>query len=281
MRVRPNNQVLSVLCYSRFTPASQVPVTKKAFLPWQPPFIYSRNRLEFRSFILTVCLVSNGCLIFPVCSRDSPGSIKNAPQVPPVSEKRQRTPQREAKIRRVLSLRQKDLTLVLANIHDPHNVSAIYRSCDAFGVPKVYLYYTETAFPVLGAKSSASARKWVTSEHHSDPDTLMAALKAQGMKVYATSCTPEAKTVGELDLTIPTALVLGNEHRGVDQEFISRVDGEVYIPMYGMIQSFNVSVAAAVLLAEASRQRLAAGMYDSPRYTEEEYETLYNMWMAK
>lgn len=191
------------------------------------------------------------------------------------------TSEREAKIRRVLTLRQKDLTLVLANIHDPHNVSAIYRSCDAFGVPCVHLYYTDTAFPVLGAKSSASARKWVQSVRHKDMDSLMAALKEQDMRVYVTSCTPQAKPLGELDLTLPTAFVMGNEHRGVDQEFAGRVHGEVYIPMYGMIQSFNVSVAAAVLLAEASRQRRAAGKYDHPTFSEEELTAMYEEWARK
>lgn len=191
------------------------------------------------------------------------------------------TPEREAKIRRVLELRQKDLTLVLSNIHDPHNVSAIYRSCDAFGVHKVHLYYTDTAFPVLGAKSSASARKWVQTVRHKDMDSLMTALKADNLKVYATSCTPEAKTVGELDLTQPTAFVMGNEHRGVDNEFAAHVDGEVFIPMYGMIQSFNVSVAAAILLAEASRQRRVAGMYDTPTFSEEELHALYEEWAQK
>ena len=198
-----------------------------------------------------------------------------------MEKKRQRTPRRDARIRRVLSLRQKGLALVLANIHDSHNVSAIYRSCDAFGVPKVYLYYTDTAFPVLGARSSASARKWVQSERHASPDTPMAALRSEGMRVFATSCTPGAKPVGELDLTKPVAIIMGNEHRGVDPEFTSLVDGEVYIPMYGMIQSFNVSVAAAVLLAEASRQRRQAGMYDSPTYSEEELAALYEEWSAK
>jgi len=191
------------------------------------------------------------------------------------------TPEREAKIRRVLALRQKTLTLVLANIHDPHNVSAIYRSCDAFGVPCVHLYYTDTAFPVLGAKSSASARKWVQTVRHQNLDSLMAALKEQGMRVYATSCTPQAKALGELDLTLPTAFIMGNEHRGVDQEFEGHVDEEVYIPMYGMIQSFNVSVAAAILLAEASRQRRAAGMYDRPTYSEEEQSAIYAEWTQK
>ncbi|MCC8195175.1 MAG: tRNA methyltransferase, partial [Deltaproteobacteria bacterium] len=126
-----------------------------------------------------------------------------------------RTPEREAKIRRVLGYRQHDLALVMANIHDPHNVSAIYRSCDAFGVPVVHQYYTRTAFPHLGEKSSASARKWVASVRHSTPESLMAALRAKDMKIYATSCSPGAKPVGEYDLSGPVAIILGNEHSGV------------------------------------------------------------------
>jgi len=191
------------------------------------------------------------------------------------------TPEREATIRRVIALRQKDLTLVLANIHDPHNVSAIYRSCDAFGVPCVHLYYTDTAFPVLGAKSSASARKWVRTVRHMDMDSLMAALKERNMRVYVTSCTPQARSLGDLDLTLPTAFVMGNEHSGVDPQFAGQVDGEVYIPMYGMIQSFNVSVAAAILLAEASRQRKVAGMYDRSSFSEAEQSALYAEWAQK
>ena len=191
------------------------------------------------------------------------------------------TPEREAKIRRILAQRQKGLALVLANIHDPHNVSAIYRSCDAFGVPKVHLYYTDTPFPVLGAKSSASARKWVSSIRHKNAEDLMAALKAEDMRVYATSCSAASLPVGDLDLTRPTAFILGNEHRGVDAELVPGVDGEVHIPMYGMIQSFNVSVAAAVLLAETSRQRREAGMYERSAYTEEELAALYAEWWAK
>ncbi|MDR2489516.1 MAG: tRNA methyltransferase [Desulfovibrio sp.] len=191
------------------------------------------------------------------------------------------TAERAARIRLVLSRRQKGLTLVLANIHDPHNVSAIYRSCDAFGVPNVHLYYTDTPFPVLGEKSSASAKKWVRTVRHKDMDALMNALKAEGMRVYVTSCSSLSRPVGDLDLTLPTAFILGNEHRGVDAQLVSRADGEVHIPMYGMIQSFNVSVAAAVLLAEASRQRREVRMYDSPSFSDEEIALLYAEWAAK
>ena len=195
--------------------------------------------------------------------------------------KRQRTPERESRINRVLAQRQKGLGVVLANIHDPHNASAIYRSCDAFGVPKVFLYYTDTSFPALGARTSASARKWVKTERYNDPAALMEALKQEGMRVYATSCTDAARPMYDLDFTLPTAFIMGNEHRGVDPEFTTLVDGEVYIPMYGMIQSFNVSVAAALLLAEASRQRRAAGLYDNPSYNAEELAVLTEEWQAK
>ena len=192
-----------------------------------------------------------------------------------------RTQERETKIRAVLSRRQPDLALVLANIHDPHNVSAIYRSCDAFGVPAVHLYYTTTAFPHLGAKSSASARKWVESVRHSDAAGMVASLRAKGMRIYATSFSPSARPVGEYDLTLPTAIIMGNEHSGVDAELLPLADGELYIPMYGMIQSFNVSVASALILAEAARQRALAGAYDTPSYPPDELEQRYQDWLEK
>ena len=188
---------------------------------------------------------------------------------------------RRAKLERVLSWRQKDLTLVLANIHDPHNVSAIYRSADAFGVAALHLYYTDTPFPALGRKSSASARKWVDSVRHNSKEELFSTLKEQGYQILATSCTPAARPLADYDFTKPTAVIMGNEHSGVSEELTSLADGEVYIPMYGMIQSFNVSVAAAVILSEASRQRVAAGMYEKPTYTEEEYQTRLAQWIEK
>jgi len=191
------------------------------------------------------------------------------------------TPQRRARIERVLSWRQQDLTLALANIHDPHNVSAIYRSCDAFGVAEVHLYYTDTPFPVLGRKSSASARKWVESIRHKTLDSLLRSIRTGGRQVLATSCSAAARPLTDWDFTRATAIIMGNEHRGVDRELAAHADGEVYIPMYGMIQSFNVSVAAAVILAEASRQRMLAGMYARPGYTEEEYAEKLGIWLEK
>ena len=191
------------------------------------------------------------------------------------------TPRRRARLGSVLAHRQPDLTLVLANIHDPHNVSAIYRSCDAFGVDKVHLYYTDTPFPVLGRKTSASARKWVESVRHRDRQELETSLRAQNMQILATTFTPTAKPLRTWDFTRPTAIIMGNEHSGVADELAREADGELYIPMYGMIQSLNVSVAAAVILAEAARQRESVGMYDAPRLSEAELEARLEEWLKK
>ncbi|AGW14569.1 TrmH family RNA methyltransferase [Megalodesulfovibrio gigas] len=190
------------------------------------------------------------------------------------------TPERAAKVRRVATARQHDLTLVLANIHDPHNVSAVYRSCDAFGVSTVHLYYTDTAFPVLGRKTSASARKWVETQRHADAGAMVAGLHTQGMQVLCTACSEKARPLTDYDFTRPTAIILGNEHRGADPELQALAHDELYIPMMGMVQSLNVSVAAAIILYEAWRQRMAKGMYDASSLDDEALERLVQTWSA-
>ena len=189
------------------------------------------------------------------------------------------TPRRRARLLEVLRRRQNDLTLVLANIHDPHNVSAIYRSCDAFGLARVHLYYTNTPFPALGRKTSASARKWVESVRHKNSADLMSDLRGQGFQVLATSCSETARPLRAWDFIRPTAVIMGNEHSGVEEELLAQADDQLYIPMYGMIQSFNVSVA--IILAEAARQREGAGMYDVSRLSEAELEAKLEEWLKK
>ena len=93
--------------------------------------------------------------------------------------------------------------------------------------------------------------------------------------------TPTARPLRQWDFTRPTAVIMGNEHSGVAEELIQAADGELYIPMYGMIQSFNVSVASAIILSEACRQREAAGFYDSPRLEPDELERRLALWLKK
>jgi tRNA (guanosine-2'-O-)-methyltransferase len=189
--------------------------------------------------------------------------------------------QRKNKIRSVLAHRQKGLELVLNNIHDPHNVSAILRSCDAFGVNSVHLFYDREAFPPLAKSSSSSAKKWVDRVRHTDPKAMIDSLHARGYQCIATGFSETARPLPDWDLTRPTAIVMGNEHRGVDENVARLVDGELYIPMFGMVQSLNVSVAAATILYEAMRQRLGRGMYDKPTFDDHELDAMYNDWCGR
>lgn len=191
------------------------------------------------------------------------------------------TTERQERIRQVLARRQPGLTLVMDNIWDPHNVSAILRSCDAFGILRVHLYYTTEKWPELGAKSSASAKKWVERVRHDDPAELLGGIKAQGFQVVRTGFSATARPLHDFDFTLPTAVILGNEHRGASPELIERVPDELYIPMQGMVQSLNVSVAAALILYEMHSQRRRAGMLDLPGLPEAELEELGRQWMER
>ena len=171
---------------------------------------------------------------------------------------------RSEKIYACVSRRQTSLSIVLENVHDPHNVSAVLRSCDAVGVMDVHLiYHSGQSFPELGEKSSASARKWVLTHKHSSIDECFDCLRKEGKKILTTGMSNEARSLYAIDFTEPIAIVFGNEHAGVSEEAILKADGNMLIPQVGMIQSLNISVACAVTLYEAFRQRSINGMYDS------------------
>jgi tRNA (guanosine-2'-O-)-methyltransferase len=171
------------------------------------------------------------------------------------------TERRTQKIEKILNFRQNDLTVVCENIHDPHNVSAILRSCDAVGVTTVHLLYTNESFPKLGKKSSASAKKWLEFRRYRDHKELRQTLKEKKMTIYATYLDTSGKSIFDVDWTEPSAIIVGNEHRGVSSEALEIADQIIFIPMFGMIESLNVSVASAVTLYEACRQRLLKRKY--------------------
>lgn len=192
------------------------------------------------------------------------------------------TPERRERIRRVLERRQPTLTVVFENVHDPHNISAVVRSCDAVGVAEAHGIYTgRQVFPELGEKSSASARKWVDVHLHQSIDECFTALRSRGFRIYTTHMSSDAVSLHELDLTCPVALVFGNEKQGVTPEARERADGNFIIPQVGMIQSLNISVACAVSLYEAFRQRHAAGMYDTAQLDGSELEAKINDWCSR
>jgi tRNA (guanosine-2'-O-)-methyltransferase len=191
------------------------------------------------------------------------------------------TEQRLQKIKKVLSHRQPDLTVVVENIHDPHNVSAMLRSADAVGVAQVQLVYTYEEFPKLGKKSSASATKWITRRKFTSIQECYAVLRKEGFLICATHLGKDTVPLYDLDLTKRVALVFGNEHRGVSIEAAELADVNFQIPMTGMIQSLNVSAACAVTLYEALRQRVSKGMYRKRRMPAKVYERFFKEWTLR
>lgn len=170
-----------------------------------------------------------------------------------------RNSQRQNRIRSVVAGRQRGLTVVLEDIHDPHNVAAILRSCDAFGVQKVFCVYEQEAYvnpKHVGRSSSSSANKWLDIEIFRSTAECIAALKASGQRILTTALGGESVSIMDVDFTrTPTAVVLGNEHRGVSDQLRQASDILFQIPMRGMVQSLNVSVTAGICLYELTRQR--------------------------
>jgi tRNA (guanosine-2'-O-)-methyltransferase len=191
------------------------------------------------------------------------------------------TEKRLNKFKAVANARQHTLHLVLENVHDPHNVSAVLRTCDAAGIPAVSLLYYLEKFPRIGKKSSASAVKWIEKEKYTDINKCYYSLREKGFKIIATSLTEESKSLYDVNLSDKCAIVLGNEHRGVSDEAGKLADENIFIPMFGMVQSLNISVAAAVIIYESLRQRLAKGMYAESTLSKKELESLIDKWSRK
>jgi len=195
--------------------------------------------------------------------------------------KNTKTEKRLNKISSVIHSRQHSLTVVLENIHDPHNVSAIFRTCDAVGIPKISLVYNTESFPRIGKKSSASAYKWVEKEKFNSINDCYNSLKKVGFKIYASSISEGSKDLYDLDFTKKIAVVVGNEHRGVSDEAAKLADEKFLIPQFGMVQSLNVSVATAVIVYEAMRQRLKKGFYEKSELDKKTLEKLIDEWCLK
>ncbi len=188
------------------------------------------------------------------------------------------TATRYQKILRVLWRRQPDLTVLAENVHKPHNLSAILRSCDAVGIGTVHAVNPTGGVPTY-SETSASADKWVDLIVHDHLNDAYDALKAQGVQIAAAHLSGEAVDYREVDYTRPTCVLVGNEKDGVSARAASLADRHVMIPMLGMVQSLNVSVATAVVLFEAQRQRLEAGLYERPRFSEEELARQAFLWL--
>lgn len=193
------------------------------------------------------------------------------------------TPERKEKLERVISKRQFDLTVVFENVQDPHNIAAVLRTCESAGIQEVYiLNHSIPPHPKfgdgIGYRSSSSAWKWLTVHYHDNLETCVAEIKKRGFRLMATALNEHAVNLYDVDFTRKIAMVFGNEKKGVSKEMLSLCNGNFLIPQVGIIQSLNISVACAICIYEAYRQKNAAGHYHPKPISSGDRAQLARQW---
>jgi tRNA (guanosine-2'-O-)-methyltransferase len=188
------------------------------------------------------------------------------------------TKQRQQRIQEVLKRRQPDLRVVLEDIRNSHNASAVIRTCDAAGV--MYMDIIRSSFEPFPVNEAISTRveKWLRFSYFSSPGTCISFLKKKGFTVAATHLSPSSTDYAEFDYKRPVALVFGNEAEGISDETLKLADTAIKIPMFGMAQSLNLSVSAGVILYEAVRQRRRAGYLFSKSLSGKEIKQIQKQW---
>jgi len=190
---------------------------------------------------------------------------------------------RKARIEEILRRKQPDLQLFLDDVYSSQNNSAIMRSADAVGVLHLFYSTRDDRDVKIHKTITQGAHRWVSRERiaYDERVTFVRKKQAEGMQIVVTALDADAVSFREVDFTQPTLLVVGNEKDGVSQELTTLADQTIVIPMMGMVQSLNVSVATAITLYEAQRQRDNAGMYDTPRLTAKEIEQIKDAWLYR
>lgn len=189
------------------------------------------------------------------------------------------TPERIAKVERVLAHRQADLRVVLEGVTIAHNASAVIRTCDAAGILYLDLVAPNPELLRFNEAISTRADKWLEIGVHSTPAACLEPLKKAGFEIVATHLQKDTVPYTEIDFARPVALVFGSEGEGITDECLAFADKVVRIPMFGMVQSLNLSVSVAVILYEALRQRAARGYAEKSRLPAAELERLRKEWL--
>ncbi|MBN2909513.1 RNA methyltransferase [Polycladomyces sp. WAk] len=188
-------------------------------------------------------------------------------------------PERLMRLYQVLNQRTRYISVLLEAVDDGHNQAAVLRTADAFGIQNISVVTGNKPFEP-SKKITQGSHKWLTIRKKPDLQTAIKDLKSEGYQIYATYLGDDAVPIGEIDLSKPTVLIFGNEHKGISKEAANLADGKFYIPMYGFVQSFNISVAAALALQEVTkRAREIAG--DRYGLTDEEKRELLLEWIMK
>lgn len=194
------------------------------------------------------------------------------------------TEERKEKLKDIVSKRQFDLTVVLENIHDAHNISAVLRSCDAVGIFEIYAIITDERIDLkkyeFHSKISSGSQKWVKIHIFKSVEKAIESIRLKYKNILGTHLSTESISLYDIDFSNSTALVFGNEHAGLSEELLSYLDGNFIIPQFGMVQSLNISVACAVSVFEASRQKQVLNKYSTFIWTEN-HENLYKQYERK
>jgi len=190
------------------------------------------------------------------------------------------TPERKQRIIDTACRRQPDLSVFMERVHKPHNLAAVLRTCDAVGVMHAHAVPGEHGLPALN-NTAQGAQRWVGLTRH--PDTLsgLETLRKQGLACIAAHFSDRAVDFRSVDYTLPSAIVLGTEKFGISEQAAAACDTHIVIPMHGMTRSLNVSVACALILYEAQRQRAAAGMYAGHDPGQAPWRDLIEQWIAR
>lgn len=174
------------------------------------------------------------------------------------------TEERKKKFEAAAAASQSDVTVVLENVHDPHNIGAVLRSCDSVGIREIFVLYNEHSKNALkqyvGLNSASGALKWVDVHFYHDTKECFEAVKKKYNLIAGTHLSKESKRIYEMELTSSIAFVFGNEKSGLSEDVLPYLDINFIIPQYGLVQSLNVSVACAVTLFEMARQRSEKGL---------------------
>jgi tRNA (guanosine-2'-O-)-methyltransferase len=189
------------------------------------------------------------------------------------------TEERIARVRGVLSRRQPDLRVVLEEVTNTHNANAVLRTCDAAGILNVDVISAAGESLPINKAITTRADKWLDIRYHQVAAACLGDLKERGFRIAATDLGPGAVPHDAIDYTKPTAIVFGNEKEGLSAEALALADDRIRIPMFGMVQSLNLSVSVGVILYEAVRQRTVRGYYDKPRLTPEELRAYASRWL--
>jgi tRNA (guanosine-2'-O-)-methyltransferase len=189
------------------------------------------------------------------------------------------TPERKERLISTLNKRQGSFTVVLENVFDPHNISAVMRTCDAVGAQDIYVLNTKIPrHKKWGPKSSSSASKWLTIHEFGDAAQCFAELRSKYDSILTTHLSTNSVDLYAIDFTKKIALIFGNEHDGVSEEIRNMADGNFIIPQVGIIKSLNISVACAVSLYEVFRQKKLAGHYENRSLPDGLFDALMSKW---